>query len=130
MAKGTRRDRNSPYLAILLEKHWTGHAAVHAGLAKHGIGHPFCDDERALWEFAHPASDPRFALNQGNGWRHRYAEAYLELNRGCKTCLEILYQLGAEAGYSKPKSISVCATVSQTSGITSVTRIGVWITPR
>lgn len=102
-----RRDRNTPYLAILLQRSPTGHAGVHAGLAKHGLGHPFCDDDVTMWEFAHPAQDPRFALSQSDGWRHRYAEAYLEINRGCPRCLDVLYAIGKDAGWAKPKSLAV-----------------------
>lgn len=101
-----RDDANVPYLAILLEHRPGGHAQVHAGLARHGIGKPFCDDTASLWEFAHPASDPQFARHRTNGWRHRYAEAYLERNRGCPVCLNVLYQIGKEAGWTKPKSLA------------------------
>lgn len=107
VSRSTRRDRNTPYLAILLERAVTGHAGVHAGLAKNGVGTPFCDDQRAMFEFAHPVSDPRFALNQADGYRHRYAEAYLEVNRGCKRCLDVLYAIADEAGWSKPKGLKV-----------------------
>jgi hypothetical protein len=101
-----QRDRSEPYLAILLQRHWTGHAQVHAGLAVRGVGRSLCHD-KVLFEFQHPAHDPRFALSHAKGWRHRYAEAYLELNRGCRDCLDILYQIGKEAGYSKPRSLTV-----------------------
>lgn len=91
------RDRTAPYLAILLERGFG--AVVHAGLARYGIGRAFCDD-RQRFEFAHPMQDPRFSLLEADGWRHRYAEAYLELNRGCPRCLGILYQIGRDAGYA------------------------------
>jgi hypothetical protein len=91
-----RRDHNNPYLAILLERHLTGHYGAHAGLARHGVGTPFCDERRLLWVFAHPAQDPSFSLAMPDGWRHRYAEAYLERNRGCGRCLEILYEIGRD----------------------------------
>jgi hypothetical protein len=91
------RDRTQPYLAILLQRSAFGNQ-VHAGLAKYGVGKAFCDD-RQRFEFAHPMQDPRFSLTESDGWRHRYAEAYLELNRGCVHCLEILYAIGREAGY-------------------------------
>jgi hypothetical protein len=99
------RDRNTPYLTILLEKKIAGAEHVHAGLARHGIGRPFCDEQRALFEFWIPARDPQFALYRPDGWRHRYAEAFLELNRGCQTCLATLYQIGNEVGWGKPKSL-------------------------
>lgn len=99
-------DTNMPYLAILLEHRNGGHTQVHAGLARHGIGHPFCEDARSMFEFAHPQQDPQFARHHKNGWRHRYAEAYLELNHGCSSCRDILYQLGREAGWAKPKSLA------------------------
>jgi len=101
-----RRDRTQPYLAILLERRAFGAAQVHAGLAKHGTGRAFCDD-RQRFEFAHPMHDPQFALHLPDGWRHRYAEAYLELNRGCRHCLNILYQIGRDAGYRKHRSLAV-----------------------
>ena len=94
------------YLAILLEHRPACHSQVHAGMAEHGIGRPFCADGSVLFEFAHPQQDPQFARHLSNGWRHRYAEAYLELNRGCPTCLDILYQVGKEAGWAKPKSLA------------------------
>jgi len=99
-------DSSQHYLAILLEHRYGGHAQVHAGMAKHGVGHPFCDDTASMFEFAHPAQDEQFARHRPNGWRHRYAEAYLELNRGCPRCLEILYQIGKEAGWAKPRSLA------------------------
>jgi hypothetical protein len=99
-------DTNVPYLAILLEHRPGGHSQVHAGLARHGIGHPFCDDLASMFEFAHPARDPQFARHQKSGWRHRYAEAYLELNHGCPVCLDILYRISREAGWSKPRSLA------------------------
>jgi hypothetical protein len=101
-----KRDRTTPYLALLVESRPGGHQQIHAGLARHGHGHAMCD-ERPLFEFALPAHDPRFALSQRDGWRHRYAEAFLELNRGCAACLGILHQLGNEAGYATPKSLKV-----------------------
>lgn len=94
------------YMTILLEHRPGGHAQVHAGMAEHGIGHPFCDDTASMFEFAHPQQDPQFARHRPNGWRHRYAEAYIELNRGCPRCLDILYRIGKEAGWSKPKSLA------------------------
>lgn len=98
-------DRNVPYLAILVEKR-TAHAMhLHAGLARHGIGTPFCAEGSRLFEFPLTAQDPKFALYRTNGWRHRYAEAALELNRGCKTCLQTLYQIGREVGYAQPKEL-------------------------
>jgi hypothetical protein len=101
-----RLDQSPPYLAILLERHPTGHARVHAGLARYGRGRALCND-RQFWEFAHPMLDPQFSLDRPAGWRHRYAEAYLELNRGCPECLNILYQIGREAGWAKPKKLAV-----------------------
>jgi hypothetical protein len=100
------RDRNMPYLAILTEKRVAGHQQVHAGLARHGAGKTFCTD-RPLFEFWIPAQDPNFALYRTDGWRHRYAEAFLEVNRGCRGCLEVLYQLSQEAGWAKPSSLRV-----------------------
>jgi hypothetical protein len=102
----TRRTRSTPYLAILIEKRAGGGAQVHAGLAKHGIGRTMCSD-RQLFEFWVPVRQPDFALYRTDGWRHRYAEAFLELNHGCKDCLDVLYAVGREAGYAKPKSLSV-----------------------
>lgn len=99
------RDRNMPYLAILVEKRGGGAQEVHAGLCRHGFGRRMCD-EGPGFEFFLAARDPRFALSQKDGWRHRYAEAFLELNRGCNDCLNILYQLGSEAGWTTPKSLS------------------------
>jgi hypothetical protein len=101
----SERDRTTPYLAILVEKGFSGHQQVHAGLARFGAGKAMCDD-RGMFEFWIPARDPNFALFRTIGWRHRYAEAFLEINRGCPRCLEILYQLGREAGYAKPKELS------------------------
>ena len=97
-------DRNMPYLAILVETGPYGHQGVHAGLARHGFGHALCDD-RGLFEFRLPAQDPNFALSRAAGWRHRYAEAFLERNHGCTRCHAILHQLGDEAGYGTPKSL-------------------------
>jgi hypothetical protein len=101
-----RRDRTTPYLAILVENRVGGHQQVHAGLARHGHGKTMCS-EKPLLEFWVAAQDPTFALYRPDGWRHRYAEAFLELNRGCPACLNILAQLGREAGWTKPKSLSV-----------------------
>jgi hypothetical protein len=98
------QDRNVPYLAILIAKLPGGGAHVHAGLARHGIGRTLCNDKQ-LFEFALPAQDPNFALYRPNGWRHRYAEAFLEQNRGCKDCLQVLYAIGREVGYAEPKGL-------------------------
>lgn len=103
-----RRDRNAPYLAILVQKGVAGFATVHAGMARWGRGRAFCD-ERSYPEFGIPAEDPNFALHLKDGWRHRYAEAFLELNRGCPRCLEILYEIGREAGWAVPKSLERAA---------------------
>ncbi|HET7047865.1 MAG TPA: hypothetical protein VFI54_06295 [Solirubrobacteraceae bacterium] len=97
-------DRNVTYLAILTERSAFGHQKVHAGLARHGIGRTMCSDKQ-LFEFPLTARDPNFALYRPNGWRHRYAEAFLELNRGCRDCLHILHTIGDEAGWTKPKSL-------------------------
>lgn len=97
---------SSPYLAILIDKHLGGHQTPHAGLAVHGRGRTLCDD-RPLCEFFLTARDPNFALYRPAGWRHRYAEAFLELNRGCPACLDILARFAADAGYTKPKGLSV-----------------------
>lgn len=104
MARG--RDPNTPYLAVLLERGMMGHARVHAGLARHGAGKTLCS-ERTLFEFAHPRTDPKYALTQPDGYRHRYVEAYLELNRGCPECLNILAQIAAEVGWRTPKELAV-----------------------
>jgi len=98
------RDPSSPHLAILLEKGLHGFAHIHAGIARHRQGTALCSD-KLLPVFGIPAEDPNFALHRREGWRHRYAEAFLELNRGCPDCLEILYRLGREAGWSKPRSL-------------------------
>jgi hypothetical protein len=99
------QDRNAPYLAILIERQLGGGQKVHAGLARHGQGTPMCDDSRRLLEFHLAASDPQFALYRTAGWRHRYAEAFLELNRGCQHCLSVLYQIADEVGWAKPPSL-------------------------
>ena len=106
--KSTRRDRSTPYLAILLEKGVAGFASVHAGLARWGYGRAFCN-ERLYREFGIPAEDPNFALHLKDGWRHRYAEAFLELNRGCPECLAALYQISRDVGWSTPKSLERAA---------------------
>jgi hypothetical protein len=98
-------DRSTPYLAILVEHRFGGHQQIHAGLARYGFGKTMCSD-RPLFEFSLPARDPNFAVFRTPGWRHRYAEAFLELNRGCPDCREVLYQLGRELGYAKPKSLA------------------------
>jgi hypothetical protein len=90
----------NPYLAILLEHTPGGGQQVHAGLAHRGVGIPFCAEGSRLLEFALCAQDPRFALRLENGWRHRYAEAFLELNRGCRTCLAQMYAIGKDLGYA------------------------------
>lgn len=100
-------DVNVPYLTILLEKHPNHGATVHAGLARHGVGTPFCDELVRLFEFGVPAQDAQFARHLAAGWRHRYAEAFLELNRGCPICLDQLARIGAELGYAKPRSLTV-----------------------
>lgn len=101
------RDRTTPYLAILVEKRYGGHMQTHAGLAVHGRGKAMCNDALPLWEFELTARDPRFGLREKDGVRHRYAEAWLELNRGCRPCLEIMYQLAHELGYAPVKSLTV-----------------------
>lgn len=88
----------TPYLAILIQRSPTGHEHVHAGLAVGGFGRTLCND-RPLREFWLPARDPNFSLARPDGWRHRYAEAFLELNRGCRQCLDVLARIGQEAGY-------------------------------
>jgi hypothetical protein len=99
-------DRNVPYLTILVEHRIGGHQHVHAGLARHGVGRTLCDD-RVLFEWGHAAHAEGFELYRPAGWRHRWAEAYLELNRGCKPCLDVLYALAREQGWSTPKSLKV-----------------------
>jgi hypothetical protein len=101
------RDRNMPYLAILVDKRPTGHEQVHAGLARHGIGIPMCDENRRLFEFWLPACDETFALYRPDAWRHRYAEAFLELNKGCRACLDQLIAVSREVGWTKPPSLNV-----------------------
>lgn len=98
------RDRNQPYLAILVEKRHGGHQEVHAGLARHGIGRAMCS-EKLLFEFWIPARAEGFELYRTDAWRHRWAEAFLELNHGCPHCREVLRQVGAEAGWAVPKSL-------------------------
>ena len=102
----SHRSPNSPYLALLIQKLPGGGQTVHAGLARNGVGRPMCDDHRTLFEFWLPARDPQFALYRPDGWRHRYAEAFLELNRGCQHCLAVLHQIGREVGYAKPASLA------------------------
>ena len=97
-------DPSRPHLAILLEKRPSGFAHVHAGIARYRKGATLCSD-RLLPVFGIPAEDPNFATYRTEGWRHRYAEAFLELNRGCPDCLEILYRIGREAGYAVPRSL-------------------------
>jgi hypothetical protein len=92
-------DRNPPYLTILAERKYGNAMHLHAGLARWGVGVPFCDDHKRFWEFPLAAGDPDFALHRRAGWRHRRAEAWLELNRGCQTCLATLYEVGRELGY-------------------------------
>lgn len=94
------------HLAILLEHRPGGHSQVHAGLAEHGIGHTMCND-RKLFEFALPAADPNFARHLADGWRHRYAEAFLERNDGCRACLDVLAIVGKEAGWATPRNLAV-----------------------
>ena len=93
--------RSSPYLTILVEKRYGGHQHVHAGLARWGIGRPMCNDNRILFEFPIAANHPDFRLDRQAGWRHRWAEAFLELNRGCQDCLAQLYQIADEVGWQK-----------------------------
>jgi len=110
-------DRNVPYLTILSERIGNG-IQVHAGLARYGFGRALCDD-RPLREFALPQMQGReraelvpisvqnedFLLYRTDAWRHRWAEAFLELNRGCSSCLATLHQIGSEVGYAKPKGL-------------------------
>lgn len=102
--KDSSRDRNTPYLTILLERKPAGGGHVHAGLARHGIGNALCND-RQLFEFALAARAEGFELYRTDGWRHRWAEAFLELNRGCPDCLQVLYLIGREVGYATPKGL-------------------------
>lgn len=106
MAHNTKRDRSTQYLAVLVEKRGMHAMHLHAGLARYGIGRTFCEDPRPLFEFELAARDPKFALHLEPGWRHRYAEAMLELNRGCPACLEQLYAIGREVGYRVPKELA------------------------
>lgn len=99
-----KRDRTTPYLALLVEKGGAGHQEIHAGLAKYGIGKTLCND-RTLFEFPLAAQDPNFAVHRKDGWRHRYAEAFLELNRGCPDCLAELHAISREAGWTNPKAL-------------------------
>lgn len=107
MAEDRKDNGVDPHLAILLEHTPGGGQQVHAGLAHRGIGKPFCAEGSVLFEFALCAQDPKFALRYEAGWRHRYAEAFLELNRGCRSCLDQLAAIGVELGYAKPKSLVV-----------------------
>lgn len=110
-------DLNVPYMTILTERRG-GAQHVHAGLARWGFGRAFCDD-RPLREFALPqmngdraelipisTQNEDFALYRTDGWRHRWAEAFLELNRGCSSCLEVLHQIASDVGYAKPKGLT------------------------
>lgn len=99
-----RRDPGAPHLAILIEKRPGGFDMPHAGIARHRQGAAMCCD-RLMPVFGIPAEDPNFALHRRDGWRHRYAEAFLELNRGCPDCIEILYRLGREAGWAIPRTL-------------------------
>lgn len=98
------RDRNQPYLTILLEKRHGGHQHVHAGLARHGYGRTMCA-EQLLPEFWLAARAEGFELYRTDAWRHRWAEVFLEQNRGCPHCLEILRSVGREAGWAVPTSL-------------------------
>lgn len=100
----SKRDRTTPYLAILIEKGPAGHQEPHAGLARYGMGRALCND-RMLFEFPLAARDPNFAVHRKEGWRHRYAEAFLELNRGCPHCLTILQDISRDAGWTNPRSL-------------------------
>lgn len=100
----SQRDRNTPYLAILIEKRHAGHQQVHAGMARHGVGRTMCT-ERLLFEFWLPAKAEGFELYRTDAWRHRWAEAFLERNRGCPHCMEILRVIGNDAGWGTPKSL-------------------------
>lgn len=109
--------RNVPYLTILAERRGTAQH-VHAGLARYGFGRAMCNDQ-PMREFALPQAtglergelqpisvqSEDFALYRTDGWRHRWAEAFLELNRGCPQCLDVLYQIGREVGYQKHGSL-------------------------
>lgn len=108
MASKSSRDRNTPYLAVLIDTVPGGGQMPHAGLARWGFGRTFCTD-RPMREFRLTAQDPNFALHLKDGWRHRYAEAFLELNRGCPHCLEVLYQIARDAGWAVPKSLERAA---------------------
>lgn len=99
-----RRDPNQPYLAILVAK--IGQFQTpHAGIARHGQGTTLCNDA-LLPVFWLPQQDPNFSLLRPDGWRHRYAEAFLERNDGCQHCLNALYALGRELGYAHPKGLA------------------------
>lgn len=98
------QDTNAPHLAILVEHRPGGFEHTHAGIARGRRGTTMCSNQ-ILPVFGIPAEDPNFALHLRDGWRHRYAEAFLELNRGCPRCLEVLYAIAREVGWAKPKSL-------------------------
>lgn len=72
---------------------------LHAGLGYGGAlnGRCFCDDGPGLdaWFFN------RQELFKGSrAWRHRYAMTALEMNDGCRACLDVMARIAQEAGWT------------------------------
>jgi hypothetical protein len=93
-------EANRPYLTVLAERRGFGAMQLHAGLARYSFGRALCNDQRMM-EFQLAMRHEYLALYRPDRIRHRAVESWLELNRGCTTCLGILYQIARDAGWSR-----------------------------
>jgi len=91
---------NAAYLTVLAEQRGFGAMHLHAGLARYSFGTALCNDQ-PMMEFRLALQDDRLALFRPAKFRHRCVEAWLELNRGCPRCLDILAKIGNEAGFGQ-----------------------------
>ena len=105
---------NRRHIGVLEQQLAAGALDLHLGLALHGKGVPFC----VGWSH-HTKGTPLLEAREGLGaFRSPYFSMklperqrwwcgimWLELNRGCPTCISLAYQFADEEGWPQPKRL-------------------------
>lgn len=97
---------NKVHLAVLEQPLAGGGLDIHLGLAQYGRGVPFCTAAVGAKVWAREAlgafRSPYFSMRLPENQRWWCGIAWLELNRGCPTCIDYAYRYARDQGFKQP----------------------------
>lgn len=96
---------NRAHIGVLEQQLAGGAVQLHLGIARHGAGRPLCAPEQIARESLGAFRSPYFSPKLKESQRIWCGIMWLELNRGCPSCVQLAYKYADERGWAQPKRL-------------------------